>query len=417
MSLRKNFNFSCKLRGTVSNRAVCYPSHSPVFTHLRVGFEKSQKIVIFWIFLHPSLDEQYGKIGFPNNKDLSNSSDVVYVHEYTRDDGTVVKAHYRSKAGQGDPNKPAMSSLKEYKKDLDKRVEDYMTRDAAMRYGKPALQDKNLSIGMPYSSGLHNVSISNADGKLIPKKPPLSEELAQKYTEIEEIINMAKDKKNQYEYLTSPSMFKLQRDVEKHPKKVGALKTILPDAVDTYMGNLTQGKNYEKENENKPKNLSKISQVTKVSDLRNKEIKDFIYGTYKRIKPDDTLVVLSNNSKASERLKADVDTRDVIRANLKKIKNGDYKNKFLGINYSTNLNMKAAYGKLSIFNPHIDENNNLVMYAVDYDDYEESSDKTGYLNAINDNAYKLQESGIVKPYLKIIEIKYTPEELKGVLSK
>ena len=118
---------------------MCYPAHSPVFTHLRVGFEKSQKIVIFWIFLHPSLDEQYGKIGFPNNKDLSNSSDVVYVHEYTRDDGTVVKAHYRSKAGEGDPNKAVMQSLGEYKTEIEKEIDKFMTQDAYNRYGENAI--------------------------------------------------------------------------------------------------------------------------------------------------------------------------------------------------------------------------------------------------------------------------------------
>ena len=118
---------------------MCYPAHSPVFTHLRVGFEKSQKIVIFWIFLHPSLDEQYGKIGFPNNKDLSSSSDVVSVHEYTRDDGTVVKAHYRSKAGEGDPNKAVMQSLGEYKTEIEKEIDKFMTQDAYNRYGENAI--------------------------------------------------------------------------------------------------------------------------------------------------------------------------------------------------------------------------------------------------------------------------------------
>ena len=202
-------------------------------------------------YYQKALDEQYGKIGFPNNKDLSNSSDVVYVHEYTRDDGTVVKAHYRSRNGQRNLNKPTMRSLKEYKKDLDKRVDDYMTQDAALRLGNSENTPKNPSISMPDSSGLHNVSISNADGNISSKRAPLSEELAQKYKEIKTNTKTSiKDwwNKDLYEYLTSPSMFELQRDAEQYPKMVGALKTILPDAVDTYMGNLTQGKNYEEEN-------------------------------------------------------------------------------------------------------------------------------------------------------------------------
>ena len=50
-------------------------------------------------FYQKALDYQYGKIGFPKDKELQNSSDVVYVRAYTRDDGTEVRAHYRSKNG------------------------------------------------------------------------------------------------------------------------------------------------------------------------------------------------------------------------------------------------------------------------------------------------------------------------------
>lgn len=36
-------------------------------------------------------------LGIPKNRELTGRNDVVYVHEYTRSDGTVVSAHYRSK--------------------------------------------------------------------------------------------------------------------------------------------------------------------------------------------------------------------------------------------------------------------------------------------------------------------------------
>ena len=40
---------------------------------------------------------QNKSIGVPTISELQSSENVVYVHEYTRDDGTVVKAHWRSK--------------------------------------------------------------------------------------------------------------------------------------------------------------------------------------------------------------------------------------------------------------------------------------------------------------------------------
>ena len=44
-----------------------------------------------------AINYQLTNIGVPTNKELKNSENVVYVKAYTKDDGTNVKAHYRSK--------------------------------------------------------------------------------------------------------------------------------------------------------------------------------------------------------------------------------------------------------------------------------------------------------------------------------
>lgn len=46
-----------------------------------------------------AIDYQLANLGVPTNSDMALSDDVVYVHSYTRDDGTKVRAHYRSKNG------------------------------------------------------------------------------------------------------------------------------------------------------------------------------------------------------------------------------------------------------------------------------------------------------------------------------
>ena len=46
-----------------------------------------------------AIRNQWGEIGIPSNGELFGSDDVVYVHAYTRGDGTEVRAHYRSKGG------------------------------------------------------------------------------------------------------------------------------------------------------------------------------------------------------------------------------------------------------------------------------------------------------------------------------
>ena len=47
---------------------------------------------------------QYHQIGIPSEKELQSSDNVVYVNAYTREDGTEVKAHYRSKPDGSESN-------------------------------------------------------------------------------------------------------------------------------------------------------------------------------------------------------------------------------------------------------------------------------------------------------------------------
>ena len=47
------------------------------------------------------LSAQYRVLGLPDEKELGSSENVVHVESYTRDDGTEVKAHWRSKPNNG----------------------------------------------------------------------------------------------------------------------------------------------------------------------------------------------------------------------------------------------------------------------------------------------------------------------------
>lgn len=46
-----------------------------------------------------AINYQMENLGVPRRNDLVNNSDVIFVHSYTRSDGTKVKSHYRSKNG------------------------------------------------------------------------------------------------------------------------------------------------------------------------------------------------------------------------------------------------------------------------------------------------------------------------------
>ncbi len=308
-----------------------------------------------------------------------------------------------------------------------------MDKDIEKRYGVStgfAANVKNdISIGMPYYSGMHNISISNADGEYRTKRNSHLQELCQKYTRMKANIGAGVKQwwnNDLYNDLTSSSsMFELQKNATEHPVMVESLKKILPDAVDTYIGNLPQGKNYEKENFENAKKMTKTVSFHKISDIKDKSLEDFISKTYSRVSKDDIVVVFNSDSKVSLSLKNTSKIYSTIKDNLTAIKNGQYKNKFLGVNFSDvgssleklmSTNMIAAYNKLSLYNPHFDENQNLIMYAIDYVDYEKNIPQNP-LNAINNNAYELQNSGVVFPYFKIIKLKYTPAEYMHIVRK
>lgn len=76
-----------------------------------------------------AIDYQMENVGVPRNSDLAGNSDVVYVHEYTRSDGTKVKAHYRSKHGgtlTGAAAKPTGVD-KEFDRYLNYQIKDFDT--------------------------------------------------------------------------------------------------------------------------------------------------------------------------------------------------------------------------------------------------------------------------------------------------
>ncbi len=60
---------------------------------------------------------QHRVLGLPDESELAGSDNVVHVESYTRSDGTEVKAHWRSKPGEGSSNNENQSPSKENNED------------------------------------------------------------------------------------------------------------------------------------------------------------------------------------------------------------------------------------------------------------------------------------------------------------
>ena len=102
-----------------------------------------------------AIDYQLENLGIPRRADLAGNSDVVYVHSYTRDDGTEVRAHYRSKPDVGGNN---------YK------------MDGAATGGASNVDNFNIK-----NSGLKNIDANNmksADFSYLANTNPITKELA-----------------------------------------------------------------------------------------------------------------------------------------------------------------------------------------------------------------------------------------------
>ncbi len=92
----------------------------PKFKRYKNKYTNSPRIYSMEDFLNMSvgnmtrrekeLTSQYKQIGLPTTSELKNSSNVVYVNEYTRGDGTVVHAHWRSKPENSVITETAMPS-------------------------------------------------------------------------------------------------------------------------------------------------------------------------------------------------------------------------------------------------------------------------------------------------------------------
>ena len=119
-------------------------------------------------YYQDALTYQYGEIGFPSDAVLRSSDDVVYVREYTRDDGTVVSAHYRSKAGRSNPDKPVKAEYQDYKSNLQKSIDEYFKEQDSLKNQGETIEQKESKLVFP-DGAIENDSQPNYDFDFLPE--------------------------------------------------------------------------------------------------------------------------------------------------------------------------------------------------------------------------------------------------------
>ncbi len=309
-------------------------------------------------FYQKALDYQYGKIGFPKDKELQNSSDVVYVRAYTRDDGTEVRAHYRSKNGHlyADSSKRTMTSPKEEKARI--------------------------------------------------------EELARKIMNKGEMTGLKE--KVEKAFLRSPMGPFGQNFATKHPIIASNFKKNKNLSKEYYRISLTGGKSIDK--------IDTQNMKCRVEDIMrtNKDLYNHIKGIEgnRQIKDEDLVIVPKLDSLIIKAVKNSTAIKEKIRSNIDAIINNNMKNKKIpDVHIEEENELQTVLGNTHIYDPKIDNKGNLDMYIIDWYDFSLMKDDDSLTALINNNAYKTQKKGNLTNYVLILKIIYTPEELEELLNR
>ena len=110
-----------------------------------------------------AIDYQLVNLGIPTDLDMALSDEVVYVHSYTRDDGTKVRAHYRSKGGHITGAASNMSNHSEQPKmTFEEKTIDYLGRGASMFMPVAGANLQNARRDFAYAKKDANAHIINS---------------------------------------------------------------------------------------------------------------------------------------------------------------------------------------------------------------------------------------------------------------
>ena len=308
-------------------------------------------------FFKDAIDYQARTIGLPTNEQLQMSSDVVYVHAYTRDDGTKVRAHYRSKAGHAfaNPNKPNIQTAQDAKKHIE-------------NWAGKVMGDNGQITGAA-------VNWNEILGKAIE-------------------TNFGE---------------KAQAKVAKHPIITKVIKNDTPISNEYYRIAVTNGESIYKTDTQNYK--FQIKDLVKDSNLYN-----HILGMSgnRKIQPDDMLIIPKQNSNLTSCVKYSTPLIDKIKANKNAIMRNEFINNSIpNVNFYKTADLATTLGTAHIYNPQINHKGELNLLVVDWYDFDKK-DKITKNNAINNNAFKQQQDGRLANYALVIRIKYSKEELKEI---
>lgn len=314
-------------------------------------------------FFKDAIDYQARSIGLPTNEQLQNSSDVVYVNAYTRDDGTKVRAHYRSKAGHEhiDHNKPNIQTSQDANDNIENWTSKIMGNDGQIT-GAAVNWDEILMKQLEKNYGHH-----------------------------------------------------LQKFGIEHPIIEQNFQKNTPLSKEYYKISTTKGNAIEKGHNNTNFKIE-VADIKKSNQPLYEHIKN-IKGN-RPISDNDMVVIPKQDSPMTQAVKNSNTTKAKIAENYEAIKNGTMRNQTINnVDFSRERDLATSLGHTHIYDAHIDSKGNLNAYIVDWYDFGKMPPAKNFTTIVNNNAYIQQENDDLANYAIVVKVQYSPEEQKKLFNK
>ena len=299
-----------------------------------------------------AIDYQLKNLGIPRESDLAGNSDVVYVNAYTKDDGTEVKAHYRSKPDGVGSNNYEHSAT---------------STGASANIEQPTV----LEGGITYNDYQPNLRTT------IDDYPQTIEDrlvgLVNKGI-LDFGINFVGEKRNQN------------------------------DAVNFW--NIATQNSWKKQAEDyinrNGKFYNNIEDIVNDFPQYKEQIKEKVKTQFK--KDDVPAIVFHENSSVAKAISKSKELNDFIYKNAAALKSGKEVTGSLGFNSDSNLH--NAFGKVDVLSAKLQGK---YIEFILLDTYDFNPNET---NPLVQMGYSVQKAGLLKPYFTIVKLKYKIKRIK-----
>ena len=293
-----------------------------------------------------AIDYQLNNLGIPRRGDLAGNPDVVYVHSYTRDDGTEVRAHYRSKPDGVGSNNYEHSGTST---GAAVNIEPTLKLEGGITYND---YQPNLRTTIDdYSSAIENISVGNLNKSLLDLG-----------------INTVARRQNQNDAVNFWNIASLN---------------LWKKQADEYINR--NGKFY-----------NNIGEIVKDFPQYKEQIKEKVKKQFK--KDDVPAIVFHENSSVAKAISKSAELNDFIYKNVSALKSGEEVSGSLG--FTSDSNLHSAFGKVDVLSAKLQGK---YIEFILLDTYDFNPNETNWKVQMG---YSAQKAGLLKPYFTIVKVKY-----------